>query len=83
MGLARERPFQALEHAAELGVAADQGRAQAERLEPSGFARGVEWTIEARRPFPSQIPGYSISQRAHKPQGIEIAGELLASCMPL
>jgi hypothetical protein len=29
------------------------------------------------------IPGYSISQRAHKPQGIEIAGELLASCMPL
>jgi hypothetical protein len=29
MGLARERPFQALEHAAELGVAADQRRAQA------------------------------------------------------
>ena len=28
------------------------------------------------------IPGYSISQRAHKPQGIEIAGDLLASCMP-
>jgi hypothetical protein len=29
------------------------------------------------------IPGYSISQRAQKPQRIEIAGEFLASCMPL
>ena len=28
------------------------------------------------------IPGYSIYQRAHKPQGIEIAGEFLAPCMP-
>jgi hypothetical protein len=29
-----------------------------------------------------RVPGYSIYQRAHKPQRIEIAGELLASCMP-
>jgi len=29
------------------------------------------------------IPGYSIYQRPHKPQRIEIAGEFLATCMPL
>jgi hypothetical protein len=29
------------------------------------------------------IPGYSIYQRAHKPQRIEIAGEFLSPCMPL
>ena len=47
MGFARDRPFQTVEHAAELGVAADQGRAQAERLEPAGFARGFERTNQA------------------------------------
>jgi hypothetical protein len=30
-----------------------------------------------------RVPGYSIYQRPHKPQRIEIAGEFLAHCMPL
>jgi hypothetical protein len=47
MGVARERPFQTIENAAELGVAADQGGAQSKRLEPAGFARGVERTNQA------------------------------------
>ena len=47
MGGARDRPFQTIEHAAELSVAADQGRAQAERIEPAGFTRGVERTNQA------------------------------------
>ena len=29
------------------------------------------------------VPGYSISQRAHKPQGIEIAREISRACMLL
>ena len=37
-----QRPVEAVEHAAELGVAADQRRAEAERLEPAGRARRVE-----------------------------------------
>ena len=42
MGIARHRPLQAIEHSAELGVAADQRRAEAERLEPAGLARRFE-----------------------------------------
>ena len=47
MGVACDRPFQTIEHAAKLGVAADQGRAQAERLKPAGLARGFERTNQA------------------------------------
>src|SRR5215469_8659546 len=44
MGVTGNRPFQTIEHTAELGVAADQGRGQAERLEATGFARDVKRT---------------------------------------
>src|SRR5262249_162749 len=47
VSLARNRPFEAIEHTVELGIAADQRRVQAQHLQPAGLARGVERTDQA------------------------------------
>ncbi len=76
MGVARDRPFQTIEHAAELGVAADQGRAQAERLEPAGFARGVERTNQAVHRMPAALA--LERDLAHGLKAEDMAGEAVS-----
>ena len=50
------------------------------RCSTSSIVMGLVFRLNFDTP---NVPGYSISQRAHKPQGIEIAREISRACMLL